>query len=71
MRRGEGEEEIDIKKILKKISLALRRGGAAAGNRPAAASDHLLFFFSGGCCVERGESFSLFFSEIFFRERMA
>jgi len=42
MRRGEGEEEIDIKNFKKKISLALRRGGAAAGNRPAAASDHLL-----------------------------
>jgi len=39
MRRGEGEEEIDIKKILKNISLGLRNGGAAAGNRPGAASE--------------------------------
>ena len=37
MRRGEGEEEIDIKKKLKKINLELRRGGAAAENRLAAA----------------------------------
>ena len=37
---GEGEEENDAKKILKKISLGLRHGGAAAGNRPAAASDN-------------------------------
>jgi len=39
MRRGEGEEEIDIKKILKNISLGLRNGGAAAWNRPGAASE--------------------------------
>ena len=64
MRRGEGEEEIDIKKIKKNEFRAPARWrrrrkpvGRRAGN-PSSSSPAELF-------LERGESFSLFFSDLF------